>query len=47
MFQLFDVLSTVYLILALAAVVTLFWLAVTAIRALNVYLATNRPPRSD
>lgn len=47
MFQFFNVFSVVYLVMALAAVVILFWLAITAIRALNVYIAKNRLPRTD
>ena len=46
MFQ-FNAFVTVYLIAALAAVVVLFWLAITAIRALNVYIAKNRQPSND
>ncbi|WP_158603961.1 hypothetical protein [Cryobacterium tepidiphilum] len=41
----FTLFSTVYLVVALAAVVILFWLAITAIRALSVYIAKNRLPR--
>lgn len=46
MFQ-FNAFVTVYLIAALAAVVVLFWLAITAIRALNVYIAKNHQPSND
>ncbi|MDH6235608.1 hypothetical protein [Cryobacterium sp. CG_9.6] len=46
MFQ-YNAFVTVSLIAALAAVVVLFWLAITAIRALNVYIAKNRSPRAE
>ncbi len=34
--------ALVYLLVLLAGVVILFWLAITAIRALNVYIANNK-----
>lgn len=47
MIQGFSVLVVVYLVVLLAAFVILFWLAITAIRALNIYIRKNRPPRID
>ncbi len=37
-----DALEIVHMIVALAGLVILFWLAITAIRAMNVYIAKNR-----
>ncbi len=34
--------GTIYMVISVAAVVILFWLAITVIRALNVYIARNR-----
>lgn len=47
MFEFPGLFLTIYLIAALAAVVLLFWLVITAIRALNIYIAKNRTPRTD
>jgi len=47
MISAFNLFASVYLIVALAGVVILFWLAITAIRALNVYIAKNRLPRGE
>ncbi len=37
-----EAVSIVYMIVALAGLVILFWLAITAIRAMNIYIAKNR-----
>ncbi len=37
-----DAFDIIYLIVALAGIAILFWLAITAIRAMNVYIAKNQ-----
>ena len=37
-----DGLEVIFLLIPLAGIATLFWLAITAIRAMNVYIARNR-----
>lgn len=41
-----TVLGILYLLVAIAGVVVSFWLAFTAIRAMNVYIALNDPSLS-
>ena len=43
----FSFLAIANLIFVLAAAVILFWLAITAIRALNVYIRKNRLPSGE
>ncbi|MET4705830.1 hypothetical protein [Frigoribacterium sp. UYMn621] len=43
----FSFLVVLYFVVIAAAVVVLFWLAITAIRALNVYIRKNRLPSID
>ncbi|GAB3615936.1 hypothetical protein GCM10027416_04930 [Okibacterium endophyticum] len=38
----YNVFTILYIISALAAVIVVFWLAITAIRALNIYIVKTR-----
>ncbi len=37
-----EAFGIIYIIVALAGIAILFWLAITAIRAMNVYIAKNQ-----
>ncbi|MBA8815444.1 threonine/homoserine/homoserine lactone efflux protein [Microbacterium halimionae] len=43
----FSVFTILYLLAGIAGVVVLFWLAITAIRALNIYIRNNGAPRPE
>lgn len=47
MIQGFSFLTDTYIVVLLAAVVIVFWLAIRATRALNMYIRKNRPPLID
>ncbi len=46
MFEL-DAFEVIYLLLLITVPVILVWLAITAIRALNVYISKNKAPRDQ
>lgn len=43
----FNILAIAYFVLIAAAIVIGLWLAITAIRALNIYIRKNRLPGGD